>query len=181
MKCPVCRQVNLNKAELDAGLFAMECERCRGKWIQSYFYWKWREKLGMSFEEIPAEYVTEMEIRDNPNAKLCPECGHFLVRYPVGHQTGFELDRCGHCGGVWFDMNEWEALKARNLHDDVHKIFSEIWQSQVRQDEMARAREAFFREKFGEEDYLRALEIRQWLREHPLSHELFAFVNDREG
>ena len=181
MHCPICKQVTLKKAELDSGLFAQECSQCHGKWIQSYFYWRWREKLGGGFDEIPAEYVTQARIDDNRAAKLCPECGHLLIRYPVGHQTGFELDRCGNCGGVWFDAREWETLRARNLHDDVHKIFSEIWQNQLRREERDKNRQTFYQTKFGPADYQKAAEFRLWLHTHPLSHELFAFVNDPEA
>ncbi len=39
----------------------------------------------------------------------CPKCGHAMetVKY-----EGIEIERCGGCRGLWFDMLEHEQLKA---------------------------------------------------------------------
>ena len=91
-----------------------------------------------------------LELQESGKAKLCPECGAILVPYKVGHELPFSLDRCGHCGGIWFEKNEWEALCAWNLHDDLHFIFSKPWQDAVALAARAEQRETRLRQTFGD-------------------------------
>ena len=114
-------------------------------------------------------------------AKLCPECGRFLTRAKVGHGVGFHLDRCGACGGTWFDANEWEVLRARNLHDDVHFIFSAAWQAHVARREREEAHERLMAEKLGDADWAEVKRIRAWLHGHPQRSQLYAALTWDEG
>lgn len=159
---------------------ALECNKCRGRWLGSYHYWKWRDKQGKSLPELPKAERADLPVADSQAAKLCPECGHILIRYPVGYEIDFQLDRCGNCGGVWFDKNEWEVLESRNLHDDVHKIFSAVWQAAVRKETHEKTMQEFYREKFGAADYQKIQEIKSWINNHRLSHELYAFLRESE-
>jgi Zn-finger nucleic acid-binding protein len=166
----------LEQNEIESNLTALECTNCQGRWIQSFQYWKWRDALGKDVpEELPVQDL-QPEVKDSSGGKLCPECGHILIRHPVGHGISFQLDRCGNCGGVWFDKNEWETLKERNLHDDVHLIFSTIWQKQVREEDHKKAMENFYENKFGSADYAKAKEIKSWIDNHTLKSELQAFI-----
>lgn len=176
MLCPVCQNYSLKQHEIESGLSSSSCSNCGGQWIASYQYWKWRDATGKSLPETPASEGMKAPVKNSTNAKLCPECGHFLRRFPVGHGIEFALDRCGNCGGTWFDANEWETLKSCNLHDDVHKIFSEIWQKQVRDEAHQAAMEAFYRQKFGEDGYQKAQETKVWILSHPHQAELRAFL-----
>jgi Zn-finger nucleic acid-binding protein len=176
MKCPVCKNYALVARELEQNLSSQQCPHCNGRWIGSFQYWKWHETSGKSITESNPPASTEHLVADSTKAKLCPECGHFLRRYSVGHDIEFGLDRCGNCGGMWFDQNEWEVLKCRNLHDDVHNIFSEIWQRQLRDKEHQAAMEAFYKEKFGVDDYQKAMDIKTWLDAHPSKAALRAFL-----
>lgn len=176
MKCPVCKNYTLAVKELEQNLSSQQCPQCGGRWVGSFQYWKWHETSGKSLTETPASDGSELPVKDSTKAKLCPECGHFLKRHPVGHGINFGLDRCGNCGGMWFDQNEWETLKKQNLHDNVHKIFSEIWQHQLRDLEHQAAMETFYKEKFGANDYSKALEIKNWFDAHPNKIALRAFL-----
>src|SRR5207244_2897796 len=106
---------------------------------------------GSDLPERPAEEGLRLPVSDNAVPKLCPDCGHILLPYHVGHALNFTLDHCGHCGGTWFDKNEWEILKSRNLHDDIHFIFSHVWQAEVFHEERRQAHERLLLEKFGAE------------------------------
>lgn len=176
MKCPVCKDRVMSSRPLEANLSAHACSQCFGKWIASYQYWKWKEISGKSLLANCPGSATDLPVTDSTDAKLCPECGHFLRRFPVGQGVSFGLDRCGNCGGTWFDANEWETLKSSGLHDDVHKIFSEVWQNQVRSDEHQVAMEKFYKEKFGENDYQKAKDLKAWIEAHPNQAELRAFL-----
>lgn len=178
MKCPSCKTANLQLTELDRGPKALACTICSGRWIRSYHYWKWREKHGRSLPEKPAEGPPGPPKDEPARARLCPECGHLLARYPVGHGVPFQLERCGHCGGTWFDADEWETLAQRNLHDDVHLIFSTVWQASVRDEDRRRSMEQLRIKTFGERDYMRMKEIRDWIRNHPKGEQIRAFLMD---
>lgn len=177
MNCPVCKKHALKVQDIETGLKSQECPNCGGRWIGSYVYWKWKEQTGKTLAASLPEQA-EPVVKDSTAAKLCPECGHFLRRYPVDHEMGFTLDRCGNCGGMWFDQNEWEALKSRGLHKDVHMVFSNMWQNRIRDKQRQAAAESIYKRMFGPEDYMRICEVKDWLSKHPHAAELRAFLND---
>ena len=176
MKCPVCKTAELSPVNLDAHLPAGACPKCGGKWLSSVRYYEWLQHRGPPRGEKPYD-GPPLEITDAQEAKLCPECGRILVRYSVGHGTDCTLDHCGTCNGVWFDTNEWEALKARNLHDAVHLIFTKPWQSEVRKQERSKHLEKIYERHFGQ-DYPEIKRIRKWLEQHPERDRIVAFFND---
>ena len=89
-----------------------------------------------------------------------------MLRYQVGHTLDFAVDQCGHCNGVWLDPDEWKALKQRNLHDEIHLIFSAAWQSQRRKDEAQKLLSGIYAESFGT-DYDKIRQVKAWLDAHP--------------
>ena len=176
MQCPVCKTAELVSHELESGLVSRQCPVCGGQWLPSYQYWKWREQHAQSLPETTPGQGPGLTIVESDRPKLCPECGHILLPYRVGHDLDFSLDHCGNCGGTWFDRNEWELLKSRNLHDDVHFIFSQVWQAQVFQAERRQARERFRLERFGADDLAEIRRIKAWLDSHPHKHALYAYL-----
>ncbi|HWQ34061.1 MAG TPA: zf-TFIIB domain-containing protein [Blastocatellia bacterium] len=179
MKCPVCKTEDLSLSSLESNLTSRHCDKCGGNWIQSFEYWKWREQHR---EKVGEPEQTPVPTAPNPPAtgalvaKYCPECRSILVRYKVGHGVSFALDQCGNCGGVWFDRDEWEALKARGLHDDVYTIFTSPWQSCVRKEESVRNQEQIYVKKFGEEGLDEIKRMKEWIDNHPRRHEILAFL-----
>jgi Zn-finger nucleic acid-binding protein len=176
MNCPVCKGYALNVSKLEKGLVAHSCNKCGGSCIGSYHYWQWKDKTGKSLEEKPASDGVDLPSIDSTKAKTCPECDRFLRHFPVGHDIEFGLDRCGNCGGTWLDQNEWKMLKSRNLHDDIHQIFSHIWQAQAKDQEHQKVMDDFYKQKFGESDFEKFKEIKTWLGNHDLQSELKAFL-----
>ena len=63
------------------------------------------------------------------------------------------------------------------MHDKVHLIFSEPWQSQIRQAEFNRVLEETYRSALGDEDYAQALSIRAWLEQHPHRDYILSVLN----
>jgi Zn-finger nucleic acid-binding protein len=177
MKCPLCKTEELDFSSLENNLTSRHCHKCGGNWIPSFEYWKWREEHKDGLPEtaegqvIPPNPVTTALI-----AKLCPECNRILIKYRVGHGANFSIDKCGNCGGVWFDKNEWEALKARDLHDDVYLIFTSPWQDQIRSQESRRAQEEIYRKKFGVEDFNQIQRVKAWIDRHPRKQEILAYL-----
>jgi Zn-finger nucleic acid-binding protein len=180
MNCPVCETATLSLDDDATDLRMVHCPRCHGRWVQSYRYWQWRERQGKSLPERSAGADDPAPTADSPAGKRCPECGHFLIRYPVGHDLPFHLDRCGCCGGVWLDADEWEALKARNLHDDLHLIFSTVWQAAVRQQEQRETRTQRYITILGQAGYQRVRDFKAWADAHTDAPVVYALLNDHD-
>ena len=175
MNCPVCKTEILAARQIEDGLPAFHCAKCSGQWVAADAYLAWvtvRENL----PEQPYQ-GRELTINDDQRARLCPHCRAIMLRYQVGHGTSVILDQCGSCNGIWFDQDEWEALKGRNLHDDIHHIFTAPWQDSVRREEASAHLDKIYRQRFGE-DYDEALRIRDWLNNHSQRSHLLAFLQD---
>ena len=174
--CPVCVENTLYFRELEANLHSSQCSKCNGVFISAYQYEEWLRLHGENLPEKPPDEGVKLVSGETPGAKFCPECKCMLMKYKVGHNLGFSLNRCGHCGGVWFDRNEWEILKSRNLHDDVHLMFSQAWQSAVRREESNAAMDEILRKQLGDADLAEIRRIKSWLQTHPRSAELYAYL-----
>lgn len=176
MQCPVCQPARwLEATPLEEGrLVAYGCPGCGGRWIRSADYWRWRALHGPNLPEVAAPVPpTAVE---TAGLHLCPDCGYVLGRFRVGHGLPFHVERCRNCEGAWLDGGEWDALKARNLHDDLPLMFDDAWQREVRAQASAQATEESFRRRLGDADYARAREVRAWLDGHPRRSEVFAYL-----
>ncbi len=176
MNCPVC-QAKLTSVELlQSSLPAYMCPSCGGIWISANEYMRWHEAQHAPLPERPAD-LSNIATLDSPNVKLCPADGHFLRRYQVLANEDFFLDRCTYCRGIWFDKGEWDYLVARNLHDKVDQFFTHPYRTQAQQAQTRTALEQVYLDQFGEEDYRRIKEIRDWLKDHPNRKTLLAYLN----
>jgi len=179
MHCPVCKTRQLTRVDLDEQLKAATCDGCGGHWLSYSDYDAWLKAHG---ETLPERFFSDVtfQLEDVQGAKICPECGRILLKYSGGHGLDFCLDHCGGCGGVWLDKNEWEALRARNLHDEIHKVFSTSWQAQVRGDRMRERLEAAYKSRFGAEAYQKVKDVRAWIQAQPQKNALLSFLADED-
>lgn len=175
MKCPICKMDSLGTITLIESLPASQCSNCGGVWIDSNAYLAWWKGKG---EDMPPNPVdSQMDPTWNVDElKLCPNSGHILARYKIFPDTEFYLDRCGHCNGIWFDKNEWDALVERNWHDNVNEFFTRPWQDDIRAAEARNHMDRLYLEKFGAADYERIKQLREWLKDHPRKGMLFAYL-----
>ena len=175
MHCPNCGSNQLQSNESAPGLLTLKCGVCAGTWIQASHYWAWIEKNGGNLPEQP---VDEKSLRmvESPKARICPECGCIMCRHEVGHGVGFTVDRCSACGGFWLDKGEFEALQRRNLHDDIHFVFSQAWQQQVQRNRQADLFEARMRAILGPDAYAEARRMKDWITAHPKRGALVAYL-----
>ena len=90
------------------------------------------------------------------------------------------MDRCNNCNGVWLDKNEWESLKAADLHDEINKVFTKPWQQHIDDETSASKLDSMYLKKFGESDYQKIKEIRKWLQDNPNRNVLIAFLLDKD-
>ena len=177
MKCPVCKTKRCVSVELEENLKAASCVTCGGYWISRQNYSAWVKRHGDTIPEKPFSEV-EFDVDDVQDAKLCPNCDRILLKYKVGHGLDFFVDNCPSCGGIWLDKNEWNALHEKNLHDEIHKMFSTSWQSQIRDDQMATKLDQVYANRLGSEAYEKAKEIREWLNDKPQKQAILSFLSD---
>ena len=111
---------------------------------------------------------------------FCPESGAMLARYRVGHELSFQIDRSPVTGGVWLDRGEWEALKAKGLHDDLHLIFTAPYQKEIRSAALKERMVASFKERMGEADFEKVNEFKSWVASHTEGRAIRAFLLEAE-
>jgi Zn-finger nucleic acid-binding protein len=177
MKCPICKTAFLVDDELRSGPPSHRCPECRGQWVEADHYWKWLESRDATQVGAVAADV-RVPVADSAKAKLCPKCGRLLTRAKVGRGADFSLDRCSHCGGIWFDADEWDALLALGLHDDVHFVFSDAWQADIARIDRQKQHDRLLREKLGDADFEKIQQIKAWLEGHAHRVELYAILLD---
>lgn len=183
MHCPACQTTKLKRSRLEEYLSAHTCDDCSGHWISSYDYWHWLEWHIQDTEayvpDMPEQQSLELEANDNRKASFCPDCNHLMRKAPVGKGLQFYLDRCSHCGGVWFDKNEWETLADCNLHDKVHLIFSESWQADIRHKKFKDVLEETYRAALGDDLYAKTMSIKDWIDQHPKKDYILSLLNQQ--
>lgn len=164
---------------MEPHLSAHTCTRCAGQWLRAANYWKWRA-LGGAGAKPNAGAVHQIEVHDGPGLLYCPDCRHILGRFRVDARVPFTLDRCRNCEGVWFDADEWAALRAGEFHRQLHEVFTDEWQKQVRDGIQAGRAEEQWQRQLGPADHRRIRHIRSWLDAHPKRSELYAYLGVHE-
>lgn len=177
MNCPVCKTFSLSPNNLESRLASEGCANCGGDWIPGAQYWKWLEQHGENLPELEVQ-TSEFPVSETTAHIDCPECKWRMVKYVVGRGTGFSLDHCHSCKGIWLDHNEWEVLRKRNLHDDLNSMLTEFWQSEALKEERRKRLERMNLAKFGADDYAEIKRVRDWLEGHEKKHELLAYLTD---
>ena len=104
-----------------------------------------------------------------------------LIRYRVGHGLHFQIDRSPLTGGVWLDKGEWDALKSKNLHTQLHVIFTAPYQAKIRTAELEQTLEEVFRDRIGPEDFEKVREFREWLTGHPKQRDILCYLLDGQS
>jgi Zn-finger nucleic acid-binding protein len=180
--CPTCGEtVHLEiRALEESKLRADHCPRCDGVWLTLSAYAQWLERGSPSGASDPGSLPPQKELNDGPFMRRCPDCRYILGRYRVGHDVPFTIDRCHNCRGVWLDSHEWAGLKQRGLHVQLHQIFTDDWQREIRQKATAAQEDARLRKQLGSADYDRILEFRRWISQHPRRDTIWGLLHDRD-
>ena len=179
MKCPVCKSPELQVTDLEAGLRFRNCPQCHGNWIRGKEYWKWLEQHGTNLPER-RDQDSGLSVAEPGLHIDCPECRFRMVKYLVGHGFNFTIDHCQGCKGVWLDRNEWEALRERNLHDDLNSMFTSFWQDGAQKEARKKRLEQIYVSRFGADDYAEIERIRRWLARRTNKQELLAYLTDKD-
>ena len=177
MKCVLCGN-QMTLIDLDENLKGLRCVECGGTWIKANAYWKWLKSHDGTLPEKPESETAPLPVEDTCNMKICPDCGHFLTKRKVGHGISFHIDRCQCCGGIWLDKNEWEVLKSRNLHDEIHFIFSQEWQEEIREQARRKRYDDEVKKLIGIEDFKTVSEFKKYLDSHIAKNIILAYLQN---
>lgn len=178
MRCPLCKSNEMAICDLEPDLRAFRCASCSGVWIPDERYKAWRERHPVDVPETTPP--SEVDVKDIENAKICPECGHLLLRYRAGHGLNFYIEHCGACGGFWLDPLEWEALKRHGLHDNLHQVPSAQWQKDLRQAAVRERMDAWRSQQLGPEVYARIKDFRDWFRQQRNKDIIISLITESE-
>jgi Zn-finger nucleic acid-binding protein len=61
-------------------------------------------------------------------AGLCPAGHGLLTRAQTHVGSGFFVERCSTCFGIWLDRGEWQVIAGAGLGAGLFAIWSELWQ-----------------------------------------------------
>ncbi len=132
MISPVDPTSRMIQAEIEPGLIAYTCPKSGGVWIDHKHYWDWLLKQPGFPKPIPAISDMPVAINDPHNRPLIsPDSGRLMTKYRVGHGLSFRIDHDSVSGGFWLDQDEYNLLRKRNLHDELHLICSPQYQREL--------------------------------------------------
>jgi uncharacterized protein len=103
--CPedkiLMQQVTAGEAVLDL------CSKCGGQFFDTgEMFAAFGIKADPSYWDRPETGGTVKE-----GKRHCPECEtHMLIQDVAYAKERVEIDRCGHCGGIWLDKNEIDKI-----------------------------------------------------------------------
>lgn len=177
MLCPICKG-HLENKELEKSLNVLVCEE-HGIWLPAISYWKWIALQNITYPpKIEEGEFDEVSGQDTQGDKSCSDCGRFLTRYSIGHGVQFHVDQCSACAGIWLDSGEWEILKQKNLHNAIHFMFSEGWQSRVSKQIQQKNYDDMMAEKFGTELFEEIKQLRGRLSDLKLRDLAVAYLSN---
>lgn len=178
MKSPVGSKKQMDRVELQEGLVAFRCQESGGHYIPAISYMRWLSLQPARKPHLPPNEGEQQIIQTESRAYLCPETATIMTRYKVGHGFKFSIDR-SITGGVWFDAGEWEALRSRNFHDEIHFVFTDSWQRDVLRNDSLISRRERLEERIGTELFHRIEALKTEVKDHPNRDEIIAFfIND---
>ncbi len=177
MKSPVGSHKPMILTQLEDGLMAYRCEESGGYYIPSACYMRWLSQQPAITPHLPETEQDRYPDQTDAPARMCPESGTIMTRYKVGHGFTFSIDR-SITGGIWLDAGEWEALRNRNFHDELNRVFTQSWQRTIRDTELHQNRRKRMEERFGIDVLNRIDSLKAELQDHPSREELIAYITE---
>ena len=178
MHSPIHNDTILHRVELEPGLEAWQCPKSKGVWIPLQSYTTWHERHRDRIHPLPEDYVPVADPKADQRALICPESGCVLIRHRVGRGLNFHIERSPKTGGIWLESGEWDALKSKDLHEEMHHIFGAPYQRKLRNDESRVQLKKLFAQRIGPADFVRVNEFKHWLYQHGRHREIIAYLLD---
>ncbi|MFP4389863.1 MAG: zf-TFIIB domain-containing protein [Desulfococcaceae bacterium] len=90
-----------------------------------------------------------------------------MIRAKVPLEPSFYLEKCGACGGIWFDRGELSRVLESDLISNLSVIWTMAWQRRQRQKEGLEQYRLIQKESLGEELYEEIPGLARKLQNHP--------------
>lgn len=165
--CPKCSQHKLVRPDYQSPYI---CGNCGGTWILA----KELARLSATVDEVETSSSTEC-LADSKTG-LCPDGHGIMLRAKIDLDNPFYLERCSHCGGVWFDRGELEQVLVNNLASMLPNLWSDSWQRKQREKESRERYWEINRSLLGDNVFSKIVELSKALREHPEQDRALAFL-----
>ncbi len=180
MKCPTCKTPRLEPREIARGLGADSCPQCSGNFLVFETYLTWQESQPAPTKQPEIGTPDPNQTPEAAGPKLCPYCGRFMTRFRIALDIPFHIDRCGGCGGLWFERGEWDQCQTRGIHTRLNTFFNDSWQNRLRQEEAKFQQEDRYRALLGPEAYERVKAFKAWAEQHDKKSVLFAYLESKD-
>jgi len=175
MRSPVANHKQMDRFVLEEELSAYKCTETDGIFITTTAYFSWILKQPERLPHLPLDKASEELVADSSDVKICPESGQIMLRYRVGHKFNFHIDRSP-SGSLWLDQGEWEALRERQLHDEIHLVFTAPWQDRIREEKKLEFERDLLVEKLGSNIVDQLDELRGVLNQHSFKCMALAYL-----
>ncbi|CAM3897445.1 hypothetical protein VA7868_00501 [Vibrio aerogenes CECT 7868] len=175
MNCTHCNNGTLRPSFIDGLFRAHTCSGCGGNWILIEDFVTWKEKN--EAYHFPADYRLSEEVgEDTKRALICPVSGVIMRKFKISAKNDHRIDYSVPVGGIWLDKGEWELLKAEGLAGALNQVVTAQWQKKIREENAADNFSALYEAKFGQADYAKIRDIREWLNAHPQKADLRSYL-----
>ena len=176
--CPKCASqllVPVEGVRANSGVSARQCPSCFGFWVPP-------EVVLMP---ASVDVLTQRDahpargLHEDKRTGQCPDGHGLLRRARVTWDDPYFLERCGRCGGVWFDAGEWSRAVADDLLANLSEVWSPAFRKHLSDQQSHQSLEVDLRSKLGAElfDLLHTLADR--LAMHPQRGVALAYLIER--
>ena len=176
-QCPKCKDQPLTAGSPAPGLSedheVLQCSTCHGTWLS-----RTAAEQMVADGEAPAEIDELTAPRNDADRRtgVCPHGHGIMLRARVHLSEPFYLERCPHCGGIWFDAGEWNRLAGSYLLDHLQDFWNPAWQHRMRRQQDHQKYQERLRDELGEEVFARLARLARDLKEHPRKARALAFL-----
>jgi Zn-finger nucleic acid-binding protein len=177
-RCPKCANTQLapsRRSDPGARKDALSCPQCHGMWLPRTDAEFLARQGSVSPEALPEQTPAPASDADRRTGP-CP-FGHGLMgRARVDLDTTFYLERCLHCGGVWFDAGEWHRLATSHLLGSLLEFWTPAWRWRSQQEKARKAGLERLSTRLGPELFEKLQAVATALSHHPAREEALAFL-----
>jgi len=157
------------------GAAALRCPGCAGFWVAPEVAASTSSAEVLSTLDAPPARAPSEDKRTGQ----CPDGHGLLRRARVTWHEPYFLERCGRCGGVWFDAGDWLRTAADGLLSNLSEVWSPAFRRQLSDHQAHASLEVDLRGKLGTELFELLNVVAGRLEMHPQRTVALAYLSER--